>query len=117
MMKKAMISQPMNGLTTKEIMERRKDAEEYLKDLGYEIVSTVFSDEWVDENINNNPNIQNTPLFYLAKSLELMAQCDTVYFLNGWEKARGCILENATAKSYDMNIMYEGSSGIPPKFE
>lgn len=51
-MKKAMLSQPMAGKTEKEIVETRERAIAALKERGYEIVNTLFTDEWYsDEGI------------------------------------------------------------------
>lgn len=43
---KAMLSQPMAGKTDKEIIATREKAIETLKNRGYEIVNTLFTDEW-----------------------------------------------------------------------
>jgi hypothetical protein len=43
----------------------------------------------------------------LAKSLEKMAHCNTVYFAKGWENARGCKIEHEVALQYGLNIFYE----------
>ena len=43
---KAMLSQPMAGKTEEEIIAARERAIRELKRLGYEIVSTLFTDEW-----------------------------------------------------------------------
>ena len=48
-MKKAMLSQPMNGLTEKEIVETRNRAIRKLESLGYEVINTYFTDEWYSE--------------------------------------------------------------------
>lgn len=43
---KAMISQPMNGKTGEEIKASREKAIAVLKEMGYEIINTLFTDEW-----------------------------------------------------------------------
>jgi hypothetical protein len=45
-MKKAMLSQPMAGKTDEEIVAAREKAMKTLKEKGYEIVNTLFTDEW-----------------------------------------------------------------------
>lgn len=45
-MKRAMLSQPMAGKTDEEIVATREKAIEVLKEKGYEIVNTLFTDEW-----------------------------------------------------------------------
>ena len=45
---KAMLSQPMAGKTDEEIIQTRERAIRILKEKGYEIVNTLFTDEWYD---------------------------------------------------------------------
>lgn len=47
------------------------------------------------------------PLCFLAKSLENMSLCHTVYFCKGWENARGCKIEHEAAVAYGLDIIYE----------
>ena len=39
--------------------------------------------------------------WYLAKSIELMAKADIVFFINNWESARGCTVEHQVAQAYN----------------
>lgn len=43
---KAMLSQPMAGKTEEEIIATREKAIAALKAQGYEVVNTLFTDEW-----------------------------------------------------------------------
>ena len=43
---KAMLSQPMAGKSEQEIVETRKRAIGALEKKGYEVVNTLFTDEW-----------------------------------------------------------------------
>ena len=45
-MKKAMLSQPMAGKSEEEIIATREKAIKALKERGFEIVNTLFTDEW-----------------------------------------------------------------------
>ena len=104
--KKAMISQPMNGLTDEEIEETRNKAIRHLERLGYKVVNTLFTDEWYSESAMKDRGVVNIPLCYLAKSLENMSLCDVAYFCDGWEEARGCRIEHAVAEEYGLDIIY-----------
>lgn len=107
-MRKAMLSQPMGGLTQKEIEATRENAVCVLRSKGYLIENTLFTDEWYEEEVLRTPgHIIHRPLFFLAKSLEAMTRCDTVYFCKGWEKARGCRIEHDAAVAYGLEIIYE----------
>lgn len=104
---KAMLSQPMNGKTDQEIMATREKAIKALETKGYEIVNTLFTDEWYSKECMTERGIVHIPICFLAKSLEKMSLCHAVYFCNGWENARGCIIEHEVAKAYGVQIIYE----------
>ena len=85
-MKKLFISQPMRGKTDKEILAIRSDAIQSAKDaLGEEV-------EVIDSFFQAAP-ADAKPLWFLGKSLELLATADIAYFAKGWEGARGCKIE------------------------
>lgn len=104
---KAMLSQPMAGKTEEEIRETREKAIKVLKERGYEIVNTLFTDEWYSRESMEERGVVQIPLCFLAKSLENMSKCHAAYFCKGWETARGCKIEHDAAIAYGMNIIYE----------
>lgn len=104
---KAMLSQPMGGKTDEEIVETRERAIATLEGMGYEIVNTLFTDEYYADWKAEERGVVNRPLMFLAKSLENMSLCHAAYFCKGWEDARGCRIEHEAAKAYDMEIIYE----------
>ena len=104
--KKAMISQPMNGLTDEEIEKTRNKAIRHLERLGFKVVNTLFTDDWYSESSMKDRGVVNIPLCYLAKSLENMSLCDVAYFCDGWEEARGCRIEHDAAEEYGLDIIY-----------
>lgn len=106
-MKKAMLSQPMAGKSDEEIVATRERAIASLKELGYEIVNTLFTDEWYNTENMEKRGVVQIPLCFLAKSLENMSLCHAAYFCNGWENARGCRIEHEAAKAYGLEIIYE----------
>ena len=107
MVKKAMLSQPMGGKTDKEIVETRERAIKVLEAKGYEVVNTLFKDEWYSHENMEKRGVVQIPLCFLAKSLEKMSLCHTVYFCKGWENARGCKIEHEAAVAYGLDIIYE----------
>ena len=106
-MEKAMLSQPMAGKTEQEIVETRERATKALQEAGYEIVNTLFTDEWYSKESMENRGVVQIPLCFLAKSLENMSLCHAAYFCKGWENARGCRIEHEAAKAYGLKIIYE----------
>lgn len=101
---KVFISQPMKGLTEKEILDKRNEAIKRIKnDLecmwqDIEIIDSYFEDY--------DPSKGCIPLKYLAKSLELLADADLALFIGDWVKYRGCKIEHECAKQYGINVAY-----------
>jgi hypothetical protein len=106
-MKKIMISQPMNGLTEEQITNAQNKFLEYAKKQKLEVVNTYFQDEWYSKDSMSSRSVVQVPLCFLAKSLEYMSECNSVYFAKGWENARGCKIEHEVALQYGMEIIYE----------
>lgn len=99
-MKRLFISQPMRGKTDEEILSvRQKAIESAERHLGekVEVIDSFFRNAPVDAN----------PLWYLAKSLELLSTADVVYFAKDWENARGCRIENTCAIEYGIELVIE----------
>lgn len=97
-MKKLFISQPMKDKTDEEIKAERKLAIEKAQEVVGEEV------EVIDSFFENAPH-DARPLWFLGKSLELMAGADIVYFAKGWENARGCKIEHECAVQYGINCI------------
>lgn len=106
-MKKAMLSQPMAGKTEQEIIETRERAIAALKAQGYEVINTLFTDDWYSDTAMQERGVVQIPLCFLAKSLENMSLCHAAYFCKGWEDARGCRIEHEAAKAYGLTVIYE----------
>lgn len=107
MIKKAMLSQPMAGKSDEEIKATRERAIKALEAQGYEIVNTLFTDEWYSDKAMKERGVVQIPLCFLAKSLENMSLCHAAYFCKGWEKARGCRIEHDAAVAYGLDVIYE----------
>ena len=95
---KIMLSQPMAGKTNQQIKKEREEIVKKLEQQGHEVVNTVF------ENFEEG---KNTPLHYLAKSIEFLANVDCLVCMQGWKEARGCRIEEKCAKEYGKFIKYE----------
>ena len=98
-MKKLFISQPMRGKTDEEILAVRKYAHQTAEWVLGEPV------EVIDSYLHETPEVSNSALWCLGRSLELMADADVVYFVYGWEKYRGCRIEHECALEYSKDII------------
>lgn len=101
---KAMISQPMQGLTDEKIERVRSEAKSKLESLGYEVIDTKFR---FSEDYLKKKGVKHLPLHYLSVSIMEMATCDVVYFCKGWNKTRGCVIEHECAEKYGLDIIEE----------
>lgn len=93
---KLMISQPMKCKTNEQIREERAELVRKLQAEGNEVIDTVLD---ISEN--------KSPIFYLAKSIELLDTVDAVVFMPGWQQARGCKIEHEVAVEYGKQVFYE----------
>lgn len=97
-MAKLFISQPMKGKTDEQIKTEREQAiQEAEKVLGESV-------EIIDSFFENAP-AEAKPLWFLGKSLELLANADIAYFAKGWENARGCKIEHDSAIAYGIKCI------------
>lgn len=96
---KVMISQPMRGYTEEVIRESREKLVKELKQQGYEVVDTIFTEE--------EPKNCDIAIYYLSKSIEAMSKVDGIVFMKGWENARGCKIEYYVAQYYHKFIKME----------
>lgn len=97
-MKKLFISQPMRGKSDEQI---KKEREEAIKK-----ASEILNEEiLVIDSFFEKAPVDAKPLWFLGKSLELLADADCVYFAPGWEDARGCRIEHECAKEYGITII------------
>jgi hypothetical protein len=94
--KKIIISQPMRGKNEELLRQEREQLVEELESKGYEVVDTIFPG-FVSEG--------NIPLKYLAKALECISDVDAVYFMDGWQDARGCRIEHQVCVDYSIEIL------------
>lgn len=95
---KVMICQPMNGKSEEQIRQERDELVNKIQEEGDTYIDTIFQ--------NEVPEGYDIPIYYLAKSIETIAYADKIIFMDGWDKARGCIIEHEVATSYDKIISY-----------
>lgn len=93
----AFISIPMRDRSEEEInADFDRIANDYLNE--YSILYTLFS----------NPLYKGeSPITYLAMSIDKMAFADVCFFAKGWQDARGCRVEHLVAQEYGIPCIYE----------
>lgn len=100
-MKKLFISQPMKDKTDEEIKTERTEIVKCVTERFGEVEAI---DSFIEENAPDNTN---AGLWYLGKSLEMLATADCAYFAEGWQNYRGCKIEHECAVQYGIDIVGE----------
>lgn len=96
--RKVFISQPMRGKSDEEILAERQAIIDTAKSVYGENV------EVIDSFFQGAPT-EAKPLWFLAKSLELLSTADIAVFSCGWQEARGCRIEHACAVEYGVEML------------
>ena len=94
-MKKVFISMPMNGKSRKEIEQMQDDI----------LISVCNKLNEKIEHIESYLDNDLSPLGCLAENLKRMSTADYVVFVEGWQNARGCIIERLCAERYGFEII------------
>lgn len=71
-------------------------------------LNTMIPDDVVivDSFFRQAPHHAN-PLWFLAKSLELLSTADAAYFADHWDEHRGCKIEHDACKYYNIKILHD----------
>ena len=88
----------MKGKTNEEIRKEREHLVTNIESNGDIVLDTIFDEA---------PKNVDEAIWLLSKSIEYLAQADVIFFMKGWEKARGCKIEHQVAVEYDKEIIYE----------
>jgi hypothetical protein len=91
------ISQPMSGLTNEQILDVRQKATDYIssKYPDYEICVLPSYKQQPDETYNAVSAVN-----LLGNAISLMAGANIIYFVPGWQKSKGCQIENEVARRW-----------------
>lgn len=101
-MTKIFISQPMNGKTDDAIFAERSKCRDWLLSL-YDNVSII--DNFITIDPPKELENEQIGVWYLGKSLEKLAQADTVVMLGNYQNARGCLMEKMVAEKYGIPVI------------
>lgn len=114
--KKVFISLPMKGKSKENILATIEKVKQILiseyPDFEISIIDSFDSSMHTKENQDND----FVAIELLSKSLSKMSNADIVYFVKGWNEARGCQIENEVARRYlepnGIKIIEEGYEEI-----
>lgn len=103
--KYAVISQPMKGIDPDKVTSQREKAEAAVRAAGYEPIDTVYEEDF-KYDVNNN-NVVNPALWHIGLALMRLSKAHVIYMCDGWDTARGCLMEHQAAVAFGVDIMYE----------
>lgn len=89
------LSGPITG--TDDYKERFKDLQTKLSGLGYEVINPVELTAYLSEG--------STWVTYMEVCLPVIAVCDYVYLMDGWEKSDGARIERTVALMLDKTLV------------
>jgi hypothetical protein len=95
---KIFISMPMKAKSTEQVkIEMNKVFEDIKKKLPEaELLNSIIDDADKDIAINGD----DSGIWYLGKSILILATADLVFFVNDWQNYRGCSIERKVASEY-----------------
>lgn len=98
---KAFISIPMVGRSDAEVKREMNRVSEFIKQEYGD--NTEILDSFVEENPPDDAG--RIPVWYLSKSIEVLAKAQLAVFAGEWKKARGCMIEYSAAISYNIPVL------------
>lgn len=103
---KIFIAQAMNGRDVEDVLKERNAA-------FVEIVKFINEPvELIDQVRVENPPENAGRLWYLGRSIQMLAEADRVYFVGRWWRAKGCIVERLICKLYGVAICEDPTNTI-----
>lgn len=100
-MKKLYISLPISNYDLAE----RKEHAEYVQNMLY---WTYKPNEWVIITpFDVCPETDKYYSYYMGRDIEMLLECDVVYFCKDWQNSKGCMTEFEVAKIYGKEIIFE----------
>lgn len=94
----ALISQPTHGKTSEEIGRAYVRAGYALGDKGYETADPLSP----QNQVGGHPGLAK-----LARAIQCMANCQAVYFCEGWERDAQCQIEHVIALRFGLKVIEE----------
>lgn len=96
-MRRIYISGPITGIDPEVCRNRFEAAEKRLIARGYTPVNPLKNGLPDDAPYDD----------HMRRDLEMLAECDAIYMLDGWEKSKGCRIEFNVATVRRISITFE----------
>lgn len=94
------ISGKMRGLPEEESRKKFEAAQQYLIELGHDVVNP-----WISEKEKEKQCVEWCD--YILYDLKIIKTCDALFMLDNWKESEGAKCEHAFASGRGMEILYE----------
>ena len=112
-MKVVYVSGGMTGYENLNKEKFNKKTEE-LRNIGHFVINPVEISIDVEKRCFENEAKRED---YLKEDIKYLIICDTIYFLEGWSKSEGAVLEYIIAKALNLHIVFEDVFEMAPDIE
>lgn len=97
MKNKVYISGPITGHDKQEVAQRFEAAKKLFQNTEYKPISPL----------ENGLPASATYEEHMFRDLEMLAECEAIFMLKGWERSKGCKIEFGFAMSNKITIIFE----------
>ena len=97
---KLFLSQPMNGLSDEQIINRRRIAVGYIARAIEEVDEREYSIKVINPIHRDDAPENASRLWYLGRAIQDMEEADILVLAKGWREAKGCRCEAHTWWAY-----------------
>lgn len=111
MIENIFISQPMSGLTEKQIDKERKEEIKAIYDwLGNNKVDINIINSYINDHDRKScekafSDILNWDVYWISHALQKLSMANVLWLGKGWEKSKGCQIEKQCAQAYGIPII------------
>lgn len=100
--KKVYLSLPISGYDLQERIETAMEMEVKLRGRGYDVFNPL-GEQWVKGL---------TTYDYMKLDLKALLDCDTVFFMNGWNKSAGCHTELCVSVACGLDVLFQDIENV-----
>lgn len=97
---------------TKDFVKRFQETKDRLDMMIQKFTGLTKSDYKIINPVDYNKTLGNLPsgeyaprAMYMDVDLSLLRHCDYIYFIEGWQKSKGAVLEDAYAAYYGIKVL------------
>ena len=89
------------GMKSKSTEQVRQEMQKTFQQIKEKLPEAELIDSVIDGADNHiAKDGDSIGLWYLGKSLQMLAEADLVFFINDWQEFRGCSVERKCAEAY-----------------